>query len=480
LDSRLSWKTTMQQFFLLVGLVVLLAAIWWLARQWLERLGRRSDLESGERKPREDAVVTGASYLMVISVGFYAVAEAAMSLRSPLDRGACIAVMAAIAALQAGSLIGFLFGIPRVVGNKLEAPPQSNTSLEQIADWLTKIIVGIGLVQARRFYELFQEATTFLAAGVGDSTPGAKVLAASILIFFPAIGFLGTYLITRLYLAAALGRAESDIRTAFQIAGVKATEAEAARATISGNLFRILKGDMVDLKELSPEEQETIEKVGALEYHELKNADELATWGLAKLIAGKAEEASKALQRAALLEPKSAEFAFSYSVAFAANATNAEVEKALRQALKRVSRQTDPEVAKNIYKSLTYLLLYREGGYEEVIKLADDFHKSFPRLKSGGILVNVACAYGQQLISLREKAEKNGKRLAVATEKEIKAKALGAITQALAIDPEWHSRLQLLMYPDHPAKAESREIRDENDLEVFAEDPEFIKTVGKP
>src|SRR5438552_685547 len=64
--------------------------------------------------------------------------------------------MWALACFAVGVVTGFLFGIPRVLqgtdsGAEATAhtPYQQrvNTNLEQISDWLTKIIVGLGLVQ---------------------------------------------------------------------------------------------------------------------------------------------------------------------------------------------------------------------------------------------------------------------------------------------------------------------------------------------
>jgi hypothetical protein len=63
-----------------------------------------------------------------------------------------------------GSLIGFLFGIPRTLQLEVPITPKTqdagksdgkddsfrqnvNTNLEQISDWLTKILVGVGLTQ---------------------------------------------------------------------------------------------------------------------------------------------------------------------------------------------------------------------------------------------------------------------------------------------------------------------------------------------
>ncbi len=53
-----------------------------------------------------------------------------------------------------GFLIGFLFGVPRTVesndptlSKNSQTRVQANTNLEQISDWLTKILVGVGLTQ---------------------------------------------------------------------------------------------------------------------------------------------------------------------------------------------------------------------------------------------------------------------------------------------------------------------------------------------
>jgi hypothetical protein len=63
--------------------------------------------------------------------------------------GAGVAI--AIASAATGYLLGFLFGISRSLqgGDSSESNSQSfpgNTNLEQISDWLTKILVGVGLV----------------------------------------------------------------------------------------------------------------------------------------------------------------------------------------------------------------------------------------------------------------------------------------------------------------------------------------------
>src|SRR5437868_14946669 len=55
-------------------------------------------------------------------------------------------MLVAGAALLAGFLTGFIFGIPRV-GADTSSGVQSNDNLIEISNWLTKILVGVSLVE---------------------------------------------------------------------------------------------------------------------------------------------------------------------------------------------------------------------------------------------------------------------------------------------------------------------------------------------
>jgi hypothetical protein len=118
------------------------------------------------------------------------------------------------AALAAGILIGFLFGIPRARQQaNAQSDPQStegyavNTNLEQISDWLTKIIVGVGLIQLATFPGKLKALAGYFANAIGPGTiSGSLVLA--ILGFFAIFGFLIGYLWARIYLTGEFSRAE--------------------------------------------------------------------------------------------------------------------------------------------------------------------------------------------------------------------------------------------------------------------------------
>lgn len=147
---------------------------------------------------------------------------------------ASLALILAIATLSAGALIGFLFGLPRsparpstgataaqLATNGREAngePPartgpilepwsarnyMDNTNLEQVSDWLTKILIGIGLTQIVTLPGTLGSLSTSLAPAFGGSTE-ASLLVGSSIVLFMTLGFIYGYLWSRLSMGAAL------------------------------------------------------------------------------------------------------------------------------------------------------------------------------------------------------------------------------------------------------------------------------------
>jgi len=82
-----------------------------------------------------------------------------------------------------------------------------NTNLEEISDWLTKIIVGLGLYELKRIPTWIGELARVFASSLQRSDQEQGVFGAAI-VFFLICGFLMGYLVTRLYLQGALGRAD--------------------------------------------------------------------------------------------------------------------------------------------------------------------------------------------------------------------------------------------------------------------------------
>ncbi len=127
------------------------------------------------------------------------------------------AVLWSCACMTVGASVGFLFGVPRIVQRPLvnshqessndEYRQQVNTNLTDISDWLTKIIVGVGLVELRNIPSFLRDVSTPLARHLNPEKP-LLASAAAITVCFFMIGFLFGYLFTRLFLAGAFSRAD--------------------------------------------------------------------------------------------------------------------------------------------------------------------------------------------------------------------------------------------------------------------------------
>ena len=146
-----------------------------------------------------------------------------------------VASMVAAASMLAGAFFGFIFGVPRTLqrggeeddggSNKMldtngKPTYRPNTNLEQISDWLTKILVGAGLTQISGIRQWLKDLGTSLAPGFGTSD-NARVFATATVVCYVLNGFLIGYLWTRLYFAGALVQADDLESLAREVTDIK-------------------------------------------------------------------------------------------------------------------------------------------------------------------------------------------------------------------------------------------------------------------
>lgn len=135
-----------------------------------------------------------------------------------------------------GVLLGFLFGFPPASsGSSSQTPVQAsgaqsekqglqgsngtaraqfrsvfqNTNLQEISDWLTKVIVGASLVELTKLPPLIERFAKFMANGINPYDPSAPV-ALVILGYFWSCGLLYGYQWTRYAIAVTSQPADND------------------------------------------------------------------------------------------------------------------------------------------------------------------------------------------------------------------------------------------------------------------------------
>ena len=163
-------------------------------------------------------------YALAIAIGAGVVVVAVLGLANDVF-GRLQALMAGLMLAGVsglvGAFLGFLFGIPRskqLQGQVVAEDGKSrreyleNTNLEQISDWLTKIIVGMTLIQ-------FNELKTFVT-GVGasfspvflstDTSGTAGAIAVAVILYFTIAGFLFACLWTRIHMENVLRRQSAE------------------------------------------------------------------------------------------------------------------------------------------------------------------------------------------------------------------------------------------------------------------------------
>jgi len=144
---------------------------------------------------------------IAMGIGFLTIVVYSLSQKPSLSILGC-ALLIALAATLVGTFIGFIFGIPKTVTTtgtavNITETYQGNTNLEQISDWLTKILIGAGLVELKAIYTTLQ---SFGSQFVKHKPLGVLgwIVAPALVISYSICGFLLAYLWARIYMIADL------------------------------------------------------------------------------------------------------------------------------------------------------------------------------------------------------------------------------------------------------------------------------------
>lgn len=374
--------------------------------------------------------------------------------------------------LAAGFLFGFIFGVPKVITTAPTVPRSGgtpklkvNTNLEEISDWLTKILVGATLTQILRIPHAISTAAWFMS--VGDTGPTARATNAGILVYNGALGFLSGYILTRMFFARAFALADRD---PFDI--LSAADADSLRAAPPVTL-----GTTSTATDIDPQLKRAAAETTRIPITVALSGEEAGLIAKGATIAGDAQRAIQASELAIQKTPEdlSARLAYAWSLQ-KLGAGPDEVLPVVEAAARRVTSRTNPQTSESIYLSLSYLYLYQPppGGYEKALRAIADYDKV--GTPNAGIEVNRACAYGQkyQYLSERASADQDASTQTELTKAMGEARncAFKAVRKALELEPSSSTRLKELLWVTGDPN--------DNDLAVFQDDPDFTILLPRP
>jgi tetratricopeptide (TPR) repeat protein len=384
-----------------------------------------------------------------------------------------------------GFVVGFLFGFPKLVTDErpateriaqpepstptakaAAAQPASgfahrlaiNTNLEQVSDWLTKIIVGVGLVELKNAPAFVTRAGRYFGAGFGGGPDVAAFnerLAAAILVFFGGIGLLAGYLLTRMFFSAAFRRADVGTVGDEEAKAVADTPLESEGRKIE--LSAAAKAISARLARASREEVEG-------------SAEGLAAWARVQFDNGQYEDAITAYANAVKLSPSDPRLRYVYAIALKyGQRPTAEYWQQLEEARQLARSNPDADLRRQVVVAYTFNALYLDPptGFERARDAAIEYVGNTQNLPSGDVWFNLACAYGQQYAHETQRTPPPDSRVL----QELRAKSLEALKRALEINPQLIPRAQEML---------QGRAREDDDLNAFSGDADFRAAAKLP
>lgn len=216
-----------------------------------EQAHAQEDEQKDKRKNTTTVMVVVRAFGLATMIGLVGIIVfglqfgAAISETKNPTMGSVVSVgtLLAGASLLIGALLGFLFGIPRTLqgdrplantngqaggnsaeGNGTESRANGNTgtdnnegsavsygintNLEQISDWLTKILVGVGLTQIGEIPTALETLARYISPALGN-TNTSGIFGLTVFLYYLVCGFLFGYVMTRIYLTGAFREAET-------------------------------------------------------------------------------------------------------------------------------------------------------------------------------------------------------------------------------------------------------------------------------
>ncbi len=390
-----------------------------------------------------------------------------------------------LAAACVGGLTGFLFGIPRLLqrveggyaseGASATAATRmsfvdlrngrsrsvgGNSNLEEVSDWLTKIIVGLTLVHLGDIKTHLVTLAMKLAVATGAAKDDATFSGFFLCLILAGfvLGFLSIYLEARTRVAALI----SDTERMLDGGGL---DADAIKISFNaGVLGPSLGGNPMLVRPARPTPQDT--QLVAFPYSSLSTALDYAAWGAAQARSGNYLAAVRAMTDAIAQEPGNE----SYLMLLADVRRLQRMPRAEFDVLQEMVNRGGADDDLMRRQLLVALYTAPPDGFRFVIEQVTS--PNFALGNDPDVLLYYASALGQEVKWLRNNPGTRTPQEVEEAVAAIRAKVLKALTQIETSLPDRTKGARriarLLFDPSRPGGSPS-----ENDLEVFKGDQEF-------
>lgn len=373
-----------------------------------------------------------------------------------------------IGSFVSGGFFGFLFGIPREIqattsagagDDKRNARFVGNTNLDVISDWLTKIIVGLGLTQASNLYAAFMDGRKAFLTGSMASAAGADILFIAVVLSGIVIGFLFFYMETRTRITLLLVTSD-QVQTRYADTNVLA---KAAKTSDTEEQLRSVRVTSALDSRSPPAPTAQDRKIALLPIDAARDTSELITWVMSQIKVQNFPEAERALNRALREDPDNVEL----MTALAAVKNWAGEPMAANEILSRALVQFPESSAVWRDKLLASLYLKPPQSYLDAFAAAREL-KARDKSAEGDPFVSlwVACANGQKYAYVSDEGSKA----------EARAAALQAIKDVINNSSPGSLVRKTLRDVFDPAGSKAASPGD-NDLEVFKGYQDFVDVV---
>jgi hypothetical protein len=380
-----------------------------------DEIPRNEDEEEKERRLariRSGTIV----WLLFLFVGMLTVGMATTG------RGAGIVFVLGCALASGGAVIGMLFALPKARTSQTtdqentqhatseaaasEKPDSTlysaNTSLDQISDWLTKIIVGVGLVEAERIATFVWQGATTLGGELNHAEPhldadAGTAVATGMIIGFPLMGFLIAFFSIKLYVARAIHAGDKEILGPTTISRDTKKAIEKQR-NLDSKVPDDARTEITQPGGVDAVDHASLESALRVPVAKLRTQSDWVARGRAALLSGRFEDAATAFNLAISQGNADAALLLDYARALSRlqRTPNSRIIELLEEARQKLNSSVEPEIRRQVMWELMNAYLYADppGGFSTTMRLADEYIA-----REGGnepfAWVYRACAHGQ-------------------------------------------------------------------------------------